>query len=195
MNSAVLRFFPHGRKHVRRFGQVASTWLVRWLSQVWFWLTVPGSPMVTLQISLSSCLLVVLWGQVHVIFPLLYLLRLQSAPLYNYNNNIAVNSIAPYLTDKGLHTALYKINNNVHIKTSKWYKFNRHDIVFLTHHTTNTHTHSHTTHVHRRNITRSVWGLGGGGREGQVRSQNLATLVVVLLVFVSEFLTSLYQET
>ena len=32
---------------------------------------------------------------------------------------IAVISIAPYLTDKGGHIALYKINNNVYIKTSK----------------------------------------------------------------------------
>ena len=39
-------------------------------------------------------------------------------------------------------------------------------------------------------------GVGGRGeREGQVRSQNLATLAVVLLVFKSEFLTSLYLET
>ena len=32
---------------------------------------------------------------------------------------ITIISIAPYLTDKGVHTALYKINNNVCIKTSK----------------------------------------------------------------------------
>ena len=30
-----------------------------------------------------------------------------------------VISIAPYRTDKGEHTALYKVNNNVYIKTSK----------------------------------------------------------------------------
>ena len=30
---------------------------------------------------------------------------------------IAVISIAPYLADKGEQTALYKINNNVYIKT------------------------------------------------------------------------------
>ena len=30
----------------------------------------------------------------------------------------AVISMAPYLTDKGEHTALYKINKNVYIKTS-----------------------------------------------------------------------------
>ena len=30
---------------------------------------------------------------------------------------IAVISIAPYLTDKGEQTSLYKINNNVYIKT------------------------------------------------------------------------------
>ena len=30
---------------------------------------------------------------------------------------IAVISIAPYLTDKGEHTALYKISNNVYTKT------------------------------------------------------------------------------
>ena len=32
---------------------------------------------------------------------------------------LAVISIALYLTDKGEHTALYKINKNIHIKTSK----------------------------------------------------------------------------
>ena len=32
---------------------------------------------------------------------------------------IAVISIVPYLTDKGEHTTLYKINNNVCIKTSQ----------------------------------------------------------------------------
>ena len=30
---------------------------------------------------------------------------------------MAVTSIAPYLTNKGEHTALSKINNNVHSKT------------------------------------------------------------------------------
>ena len=30
---------------------------------------------------------------------------------------MAVVSIAPYLTDKGEHTAVYKINNNVYFKT------------------------------------------------------------------------------
>ena len=32
---------------------------------------------------------------------------------------IAVISIAPYLTDKGEHTAIFKINDNVYFKTSK----------------------------------------------------------------------------
>ena len=32
---------------------------------------------------------------------------------------IAVISIALYLTDKGGHIALYKINNNVYLKTSE----------------------------------------------------------------------------
>ena len=32
---------------------------------------------------------------------------------------IAVISIAPYLTGKGEHTVLYKINNNVYIQISK----------------------------------------------------------------------------
>ena len=35
----------------------------------------------------------------------------------NINNNSGVISIAQYLTDKGEHTALYKTNNNVYIKT------------------------------------------------------------------------------
>ena len=32
---------------------------------------------------------------------------------------IAVISIAPYLNDKDEHTALYKINSNLYVKTSK----------------------------------------------------------------------------
>ena len=32
---------------------------------------------------------------------------------------IAVISIEPYLTDMGEHNTLYKINKNVHIKTSR----------------------------------------------------------------------------
>ena len=32
---------------------------------------------------------------------------------------IVVISVAPYLTNKGEHTVLYKINNNLYIKTSK----------------------------------------------------------------------------
>ena len=34
---------------------------------------------------------------------------------------IEIISIAPYLTDKGKHFVLYKINNNVYIKTSVFY--------------------------------------------------------------------------
>ena len=43
----------------------------------------------------------------------------------------AVISIPPYLTDKGEHADLYKINNNVCIKTSN-NKSCSHNIIFLT---------------------------------------------------------------
>ena len=36
---------------------------------------------------------------------------------------IAVISTAPYLTDKGEHRALYKINNDLHTKTSKIFNY------------------------------------------------------------------------
>ena len=48
---------------------------------------------------------------------------------------IMIISIAPYFTDKGAHTALYKINKNVCIKTCKNGKLYSHSIVFLAHHT------------------------------------------------------------
>ena len=57
----------------------------------------------------------------------------------------AVISIAPYLTDKGEHTALYKINHNVYIKTSKI--INYIVVILYSSHTTYTHTHTH-THTH-----------------------------------------------
>ena len=49
---------------------------------------------------------------------------------------IAVISIALYLTDMGELTALYKINNNVYIKTSKIINY----VVIILYHT---HTHTH----------------------------------------------------
>ena len=52
---------------------------------------------------------------------------------------IAVISIALYLTDMGELTALYKINNNVYIKTSKIINY----VVIILYHT-HTHTHTHT---------------------------------------------------
>ena len=38
---------------------------------------------------------------------------------HQHNNNSGHFYIAPYLTNKGEHTTLYKINNNGYIKTSK----------------------------------------------------------------------------
>ena len=72
------------------------------------------------------------------------------------NNNyvIAVISIAPYLTDKDEHIALYKINDNVYIKTSHVCLYAR------TYAHTHTHTHLHThartharTHAHTHTHT------------------------------------------
>ena len=66
---------------------------------------------------------------------------------------IAVISIAPYLTDKGEHTTLYKNNYNVYIKTSNIINYISHSIVFLACTHTHTHTHAHararaSTHTH-----------------------------------------------
>ena len=68
---------------------------------------------------------------------------------------IAFIAIAPYLIDKGDHTARYKINKNMCQKTSKI--IYKHNIVFLAHAHTHTHartharTHAHThTHTHSR---------------------------------------------
>ena len=90
------------------------------------------------------------------------------------NNNaiIAVISVAPYLTDKGEHASLYKINDNTFIQISNIINY----VVMIlytscalacththtqarththTHVHTCTHTHTHThTLVHRRNVTR-----------------------------------------
>ena len=64
------------------------------------------------------------------------------------------------LINKAEPTVLYKINKNVHIKTSKIINYIAIIIVFLTHHTiphlyTNTHP---PTHTHRRNATRGEGG-------------------------------------
>ena len=71
---------------------------------------------------------------------------------------IAVISIAPYLTDKGEHTSLYKINNNVYSKTSKILNY----VVIILHYThthTRARTHARThTEAHRRNVTRGEGG-------------------------------------
>ena len=63
---------------------------------------------------------------------------------------IMVISVVPDLTDKSEHTVLYKINNNVYIKTSKMINYIVIILYSLQIHThTHTHTHSHThTHTH-----------------------------------------------
>ena len=71
---------------------------------------------------------------------------------------IVVISIAPCLTDKGEQTALYKINNNVYIKTSKILNY----IVIILHYT---HTHA-CTHARTHTCVRAcvceteiyIWG-------------------------------------
>ena len=65
---------------------------------------------------------------------------------------IVVISVEPCLTNKGEHTALHKISQNVYIKTS----MNNNCIVIILYcpHKTHTHTHTH-TEEHRRNVTRS----------------------------------------
>ena len=57
---------------------------------------------------------------------------------------IVVISVAPYLTNKAEHTLLYKINNNVYIKTSKGINY----IVIIL----------YFAHAHRRNVTRGERG-------------------------------------
>ena len=64
---------------------------------------------------------------------------------------IAVIAIAPYLIDKGDHTALYKINKNMCKKTSKI--IYKHNIVFLARARTDARTHPPPpppTHTHIR---------------------------------------------
>ena len=51
---------------------------------------------------------------------------------------MAVISIPPYLTDMGVNTAFYNINNNVYIKTSKI--INYIVIILYSLHTTSVHT-------------------------------------------------------
>ena len=59
-------------------------------------------------------------------------------------------SIALNLIDKGEHTALYKINDNVYIKTKKIINDSSHNIV-TSHEHTHTRTHTHTqTHTASR---------------------------------------------
>ena len=72
----------------------------------------------------------------------------------------AVISIASYLTDKGEHTAFYKINNNVYIKTSKIINYYIVLILYSSHtHHIRKHTHTHTharTHTHTHSVSLCV---------------------------------------
>ena len=70
----------------------------------------------------------------------------------------AVISIASYLTDKGEHTAFYKINNNVYIKNSKIINYYIVLILYSSHtHHIRKHTHTHTrTHAHTHTLCLSV---------------------------------------
>ena len=61
---------------------------------------------------------------------------------------IVVISVEPCLTNKGEHTALYKISQNVYIKTSK----NNNCIVIILYCPHNTHTHTY-THIHTHTHT------------------------------------------
>ena len=53
---------------------------------------------------------------------------------------VAVISIAPYLTDKGEHTSLYKVSDKTFIKISKMINY----LVMITH----THACTHLYHLH-----------------------------------------------
>ena len=64
---------------------------------------------------------------------------------------IAVISVAPYLTDKGDLTALYKINNNGYIKNLNINELGSHNTVFLARARARPPTH---TLAKRRNATR-----------------------------------------
>ena len=82
---------------------------------------------------------------------------------------IAVIFVAPYLTDKGEHTTLYQVNNNVYIKTSKLISY---IVIILYPLLMHVRTHTH-KQVHRRNVTRE-------GR--QVRRQKLLLFCVLEIV-------------
>ena len=60
--------------------------------------------------------------------------------------------MAPYLTDKDEHAVLYKINNNVYIKTTKIINYT---VIIL--YSSHTHRYTHTW-VHRRNAMRGEGG-------------------------------------
>ena len=126
-----------------------------------------------------------------------------------------ISILEPYLTNKAEPTALYKINNNVHIKTSKIRNYIVIIIVFLTHHTiphqhtnmrTHTHTHTHTeahththrrthththTHTHRRNATR-----GEAGEIGEaLRRHNLKPPAVLFVeLFSIRYIYYIYPQ-
>ena len=86
---------------------------------------------------------------------------------------IAVISVAPYLTDKAEHTALYKVNKNVDIKTPKRIILCSKYCIPCTSYPP-THPPSPTLHTHRREDK-----LGGG--------RDLKSLFVVLFEWVIFF--------
>ena len=88
-----------------------------------------------------------------------------------------VISVALYLTSKGGHTMLYKIQNNVYIKTSKIINY----IVIILY---SLHTHTR-MHVHACTYTlahthRQTEGMGGG--IGEARKESEFEIIEVLFV-------------
>ena len=78
------------------------------------------------------------------------------------------------MTNKGKHTALYKINNNVYIKTSKVINY---IVIILYFSHARAHTHAR-THAHRRNIRR---GERVKIMEAESRKQKSKSLVVLFV--------------
>ena len=89
--------------------------------------------------------------------------RQKMPTLILYNNSGHFYTIGVYimlyLTNKGEHTTLYKINKRVYIKTSNKLYIYIVIILYSLHMHTHTHTCVHThTWVHRRNATRGEGG-------------------------------------
>ena len=92
----------------------AAAWLPSCPNYHYVWKTTQSHDLQCSPFHMTSAITWAIWAAADTDF-----VTHSSVSHHQHNNNSGHFYIAPYLTNKGEHTALYKINNNGYIKTSK----------------------------------------------------------------------------